>query len=187
MRSTDVGDLTCPVARAIGDVGDPWTLMIVRELFLGSHRFDQFEAQVRASPILITARLRALEANGIIAKRSYSARPLRHEYHLTEKGLDLWPLMVALKHWGDRWGGFKSGPPAAMRHKACGHVTALNLVCDCCGQPISARDVVIEPGRLMSDERDALMTQKRARDGAKARLRRGPVAGRRPAKSARQP
>ena len=171
MRIDHIGDLTCSIARAIGSVGDPWTLIMIRELFLGSRRFEQFEAQLRASPALISARLKELESDGVIVRNAYQTNPPRYEYRLTEKGLDLWPLFVALKHWGEKWGGLDQ-PVAHIRHKSCGHVTALKLVCECCGEPLDARSVSLEQGPEMLEERAGFASARREREAAKVQLRR---------------
>lgn len=172
MRAANLHDLNCPVARAIGALGDPWTLMIVRELMLGSHRFDEFEAQLRASPALISERLKALCASGIVSRRQYEAMPPRFEYRLTRKGLDLWPLMLGLKHWGDKWGAWEAGSPAVLVHGKCEHETGIKMVCECCGETLSPGDVRIDMRSPMQDERHALSAAKRAGNAAKAASRR---------------
>lgn len=171
MRSNQIGELVCPVARAVGAVGDPWTLMIVRELFMGSRRFESLQAQLRASPALLAQRLKALSADGIVSLRLYQDQPARFDYHLTRKGVDLWPLMVALKDWGERWGGFRDGPPAALRHRPCGGTTGLRLVCECCDRTLTAFDTDLHPRPAMQAQRDALARQHQQRGSAKAQAR----------------
>src|SRR5688572_10462993 len=96
--------------------------MVVRELFLGSRRFDEFLAQTGISPHLLSVRLRELESAGIVERRAYQARPVRHDYRLTPKGVDLWGVVTALRDWGDRWGEWPHGAPVQVRHTACGHI-----------------------------------------------------------------
>src|SRR5262249_37213190 len=120
LRAAHLSELKCPIARTCGAIGDPWTRRILRDVYLGSGRLDQFQEQLRASTALLSARLKELELIGIIKKQRYQARPARYGYRLTSKGIDLWPLMIALKHWGDRWGGWANTSPAALHHKTCG-------------------------------------------------------------------
>lgn len=175
MRVSHLSELHCPVARSVGMVGDPWSLMIVRELYLGSRRFDQFQAQLRAPTALLAARLKEFEAVGIIKRQRYQARPARYEYRLTAKGIDLWPLMIALKHWGDRWGGWAKTSPAVLRHKTCGGATGLRLTCECCGDPLRAFDVELQQRPPMANERRDLDVLNKARNQAKAWQRRKPA------------
>ena len=92
----DVGASLCPVARALAVVGDRWTVLIVRELFLGTRRFEDFQAQTGMSSHLLSTRLKRLESDGIVRRTPYSERPPRYEYRLTPKGLDLYPLLLSL-------------------------------------------------------------------------------------------
>lgn len=172
MRASDLGELTCPIARTVAAVGDAWSLMIIRELYLGSRRFDEIEAQLRTPPAALAKRLKTLEDLAVIGKRPYQASPKRYEYRLTRKGLDLWPLMIALKHWGDRWGGWKSGAPAALRHKSCHGHTGLTLTCDCCGEPLTPFDVELEQKPPMASERKRLQALHLERNRQKQRLHR---------------
>jgi DNA-binding HxlR family transcriptional regulator len=93
----------CPVGRAAAVVGDRWTVLILRELFSESHRFEEIQAQSGATPQMVAARLKALEADGIVERRIYNERPLRHDYHLTKKGEALFPVFLALRAWGETW------------------------------------------------------------------------------------
>jgi DNA-binding HxlR family transcriptional regulator len=127
----------CPVARAETVVGDRWTVLILRELFMGSHRFDEILAQTGGTPQMIAARLKTLEAEGLVERRLYNARPKRHEYHLTAKGEAFYPVVLALRAWGETW--CKSpGEGTAVRytHHACGQPTGLGPVCESCGKPL---------------------------------------------------
>lgn len=141
MPLSTIGDQTCSVARAVAEVGDPWVLMIVRELFLGSRRFDEFLAYTSASPPLLTARLRELEAAGIVERTRYQDRPPRYEYRLSEKGQALWPVISALREWGDRWHRQAGAAPLRVQHRGCGKHAALQMVCEDCGQAVGPREV----------------------------------------------
>jgi DNA-binding HxlR family transcriptional regulator len=91
------------VERALAEVSDRWTFLLLREAFFGVRRFDQFQEAVGASPNILADRLKRLVTHGVFRKVRYSARPPRYEYRLTEKGRDLYPAIVALMQWGDRW------------------------------------------------------------------------------------
>lgn len=158
MRETDIGDLTCSVARTIGVVGERWTLLLLREFFLGSHRFEQLQAHTGMSSRTLSDRLRRLERLGIVTGVAYQERPLRHEYHLTEKGLELYPIIVSMTRWGDRWMRAKGErPPARLMHKDCGHAFEPVLTCASCGQVAGARDVRVEIGPKMTAERATML------------------------------
>lgn len=165
MSRADLSRDPCTVARAVELVGEPWTLMVLRELFLGTRRFDDFQRLTGASPHLLSRRLRRLEAEGVVTRRAYSQRPLRHEYRLTEKGRDLWPVIVALKAWGDRWAEPQGEPPMQLRHKGCGARMIPRMVCPECGEPMEARDSAVE----VSDDWARARAAKRGARGAEAR------------------
>ena len=130
---------SCSIARTVSQLGDPWTIMILRELFLGTRRFDKFLRLTGISPHLLSQRLKKLEDLGAIQRSAYCQRPLRHEYHLTEMGRDLWPIIIAFKQWGDRWLGNKE-PSVQIAHKGCGAVVNPHVTCPDCGDPMEAYD-----------------------------------------------
>lgn len=136
----DIGESLCPVARALAVVGDRWTLLIVRELFLGTRRFDAFQAQTGMSPHLLSARLKRLESAGIVARRLYQTRPRRYEYRLTAKGEDLHGVVLALRAWGLHWCGLDGEDEPAVRliHKDCGAEVGFAAACPKCGGALSA-------------------------------------------------
>ena len=139
MSRADLSSSACTVARAVAAVGDEWTLLILREMFLGSRRFDDFLRQTGMSSHLLSGRLKKLVALGIVQRSVYSQRPLRHEYSLTGMGQDLWPIIVAMKQWGDRW-LLDGVPPVQIVHKGCESVTQPQMTCSECGEPMGARD-----------------------------------------------
>jgi DNA-binding HxlR family transcriptional regulator len=153
MKKTGLSALTCSVARTVELVGDTWNLMVVRELFLGSKRFDDIATQIGISPHLLSVRLRKLTEAGVLTREAYQQRPLRYQYRLSAKGRDLWPVIVTLKNWGDRWLDWPEGPPLALRHKGCGHASTPTLVCSECGEPVDALAMHAEPGETMLTER----------------------------------
>ena len=101
MKDNTADQTLCPVAWAITVVGDRWTVLILRELFMRMHRFEEIQAQTGATPQMIATRLKKLEADGLVKRHVYSKRPRRHEYHLTEKGEAFYPVILALRAWGE--------------------------------------------------------------------------------------
>jgi len=139
VKWSEVGTQHCSIARALSVVGDTWTLLVVRELFNGNRRFTGLLEQTGAPPAILTERLSALERHGVIDKRPYSARPDRFEYRLTGKGRDLYPVIVSLMAWGDRWLAEGEPAPVRLRHETCGHMTTPTLSCSACGEAIDPR------------------------------------------------
>jgi len=154
MSRSDLPSHTCTIARAVAQVGDEWTLLIVREMFLGTRRFDDFLRLTGMSSHLLAQRLKKLEAEGVIRRDPYSERPPRHEYRLTEKGRDLWAVIIALKQWGDRWLG-TDDTPVQITHKACGKVVRPHMTCPDCGERIEARDAEAQLSHSFELERQA--------------------------------
>ena len=169
MRASELVKMTCTIARSVDAIGDPWTIMILKELFLGQRRFDDIQTYTGISPHLLSVRMKRLERHGIVQRRAYQQRPTRYEYRLTEKGIDLWPILVAFKDWSARWGKWPKGEPLKIRHKACDHVTSLKVVCSHCDRPINARDVRQEMSTAMLKERARMAKQvTRKKSGARA-------------------
>lgn len=168
MRVSNIGEATCSVARALGAMGDAWTLLILRELFLGQHRFEEFQAQTGMAPYLLSRRLAKLVAQGIITRLPYRQRPTRYEYRLTEKGRDLHAVVVSLARWGDRWEAHQAGPPLTLIHKACGHETSPVLTCSACGERVGPYDLRARIGPAMLAERTANRDRFRAKTRRKA-------------------
>ena len=131
----------CSVARTIDALGDTWSLLVLREMFLGAHRFDQLQEHLGIARNVLAARLRHLVNGGILEKRLYQEHPPRYEYHLTPKGIDLYPVIIALMQWGDRYVADRPGGPIVLEHKACGHLTSLVPVCAECGAAVTAREM----------------------------------------------
>ena len=145
MRWADVGDLTCSVARTLSVVGDRWTLLVLRDAFLGVRRFEDFRA-VGLTRHRLADRLKKLVAAGVLERVRYQERPPRFEYRLTEKGRDLYPVLVSLVRWGDRWMAGEAGPPVELIHRGCGHVIMPVLACPYCAEPVTARDMRAQAG-----------------------------------------
>ena len=138
MRWNDIGDVRCSVARALSVVGDAWTLLIVRDCFLGIRRFDDFQERLGISRHLLADRLRHLVEHGVLAKVRYQERPERFEYRLSERGRALHPTITALLAWGDEWMADPDGPPVTLVHRACGHEMTPVPTCPECGDEVTA-------------------------------------------------
>ena len=132
------------VARALEVLGDRWTFLILRECFFGVRRYGELARNLGCSRTILTDRLRRLVEAGVLERRRYRAD--RHEYRLTDAGLELYPAIVAIMRWGDEHLGDGQGPPLLLRHRSCGEDTDPTLVCSACGEPVSARDMEPHPG-----------------------------------------
>lgn len=146
MKRTTFADMQCSMSRALEMIGDWWTPLIIRDLFIGVTKFDQLVADLGISRNLLTERLKLLEENRLISRRAYSAKPPRFEYRLTEAGADLVPVLMALTAWGDTWVRPAEGKPILFRHESCGHVFAPQITCSNCSGAVSAAAVTALPG-----------------------------------------
>lgn len=154
MSRSELAQKTCTVARTVEMFGDEWTLMILREMFLGGRRFDDLQRQIGASPYTLSQRLKRMEGIGVIRRETYSERPPRHEYRLTDKGRDLWAVIVSMKIWGDKW--LDDGEtPVAIRHMNCGHIVVPQMCCPQCGEPMGSRDARVQLSSEFEKERIA--------------------------------
>jgi DNA-binding HxlR family transcriptional regulator len=145
MKWNDLAGEPCSVARSVAVIGDRWSLMILRDCFLGVRRFEAFERRLGISRSIVADRLKKLTQEGVLRRDAYQARPLRYEYRLTDKGLALHPVLMAIVHWGDVFYAGEAGPPLLHRHKACGCDFAPVTTCSACGAPVSAHDVEVRP------------------------------------------
>jgi DNA-binding HxlR family transcriptional regulator len=138
----------CSIARTLGVVGEKWTLLVLREAFYGVRRFDDFHAVLGCARNLLSARLKTLVAQGLLEKQAYrdDRGRQRHEYRLTDKGRDLFPAVVALMQWGDRWAAEDDGPAVLLHHRDCGERVSVQLRCDGGHGPLGAREVRAVPG-----------------------------------------
>jgi DNA-binding HxlR family transcriptional regulator len=131
----------CSIARSLELVGERWTLLVIREVFNGNRKFSEMQRSLGVARNVLTDRLQGLVDEGILERRAYSERPERYEYFLTEKGLDLWPLMVSLMHFGDKWEPLPGGRPMIVVHKGeCGGEIDDRRICKKCGKPLTVRE-----------------------------------------------
>lgn len=149
MLKRDYESQVCSVARALEVVGERWSLLILRSLYMGVHRFDDLLDALGITRSVLTARLERLVDERVIERIPYQNRPPRHEYHLTEKGRGLWPVIAHLMLWGDEHYCEPGGVPRVIEHNGCGGRPDAHLACDRCGEPLGPDSVTLRrgPGR----------------------------------------
>ena len=146
MQRTQFGEMACSIARTMDVAGEPWSPLIIRNVYIGITRFDQLQQSLGISRKVLAERLRWLTGNGVLERREYSSRPPRHEYALTAKGLELFEVLMVMVAWGDKWLAGAAGPPTLYRHHACGQISHVELVCSECGRPMRATNIDVLPG-----------------------------------------
>ncbi|UVS76741.1 MULTISPECIES: winged helix-turn-helix transcriptional regulator [Actinokineospora] len=157
MRRTSFARWPCSIARTMDLMGDQWTLLVLRESFYGTRRFDAFQGALGIARNTLTERLDRLTGAGLLTRVRYQERPTRYEYVLTDMGRDFFPVLAAIIRWGDQWLGDGPGVPLLLRHRGCGHATTAVVSCGECGGELTAAGVVVEPGPGMpADERARL-------------------------------
>lgn len=135
----------CSVAQCLEVVGEWWSLLIVRDAFLGVTRFDDFQDRLGISRNILNQRLTSLVEAEVLAKVPYSEHPPRYAYRLTEKGRDLWPVITTMRQWADKHAA-PHGPPLQLLHRDCGAITEAVLTCSACGDHLDAGEVRAVPG-----------------------------------------
>ena len=140
MRKENFSHLECSLARALDVVGEWWTILVVRDLFYGLSTFEQLREDLGIARNMLSARLNKLVEKGVVEKRPAREGARRQEYRLTQKGLDLFPVIMALAGWGDRWEAPK-GPPILFRHGSDGHPAEPALMCRCCGEALTPGNI----------------------------------------------
>src|SRR5271170_5782592 len=154
--SAEMSDTLCPIARSQAVIGDRWAVLIIRELFMGNRRFDSLLVQSQATPQMLSARLKRLEADGVIQRPRYMDKPLRYEYELTEMGRAFYPVILALREWGETWCKSEDEDVAVRyTHLACGHDAGVGTVCQACGEPLRREDLKSELSPSYAQERAA--------------------------------
>jgi DNA-binding HxlR family transcriptional regulator len=131
---------TCSIARTLSVMGDHWTSLLIREAFFGTRRFDEFRRNLAIAPNILSGRLRRLVELGILVATPYGDWPVRHEYRLTERGLDLYHLPLAMLMWGQRWLDTNDAD-IRLTHTACGRELKPVLSCNRCAAPIARQDI----------------------------------------------
>ncbi|MDE2561500.1 MAG: helix-turn-helix transcriptional regulator [Sphingomonadales bacterium] len=153
MKWSELAGQPCPIARALSVFGDRWTLLVLRDCFLGVRRFDEFRERLGLPRAVLTERLRLLADEGVLDRVAYQQGPERHEYRLTAKGRDLYPVLLAIAGWSDRHMAGEAGPPLRHRHARCGQDFHAEMRCSECGEPLDPREVEVRPGAGFADPR----------------------------------
>lgn len=145
-------DINCSIARPLSFLGERWAILVLRDLFLGSRRFDRFQDSLGIASNVLSQRLATLTEEGIVERHRYSEHPERFEYRLTQKGRDLQPVLLALLSWGDRYTAGPDGAPLELVHTDCGHPFHMVATCSECGGEVHAGNTRSRPGPGASDE-----------------------------------
>jgi DNA-binding HxlR family transcriptional regulator len=145
MQRTPLDGMACSIAQTLDVVGEWWTPLIVRDIYLGINRFEQIRENLGVSRKVLSARLDTLTARGVIERRPYQETPTRYDYVLTEKGRELMIAVLALMAWGDKWSA-PLGPPVLLEHRDCGQHASPQVVCSHCGEALDADGIDFRPG-----------------------------------------
>jgi DNA-binding HxlR family transcriptional regulator len=137
----------CSIGRAMEILGEKWTVVVLREIFLGIRRFEDMRVRTRIPRQVLTNRLATLVGHGLLRREPYQepGERVREQYRLTQKGLELYPVLVALREWGDRYLADEGGPPMIPVHRECGEEVHVELCC-AAGHTLESRAVVPRPG-----------------------------------------
>ncbi len=147
MKRSSLEHMNCSIARSVEILGEWWTMAIVRDVFFGVRRFDDLVADLGISRNVLTDRLSTLVEHDVLERRRYQERPDRFEYRLTAKGRDLFPVLIALMHWGDTWLSAEAGgPPAVLTHTRCGHDITGPVLCPGCHQVVDPSEITVTAG-----------------------------------------
>lgn len=146
MQRTQFGEMACSIARTLDVIGEPWSPLILRNVYVGINRFEQLQQGLGISRKVLTERLKWLVDQGVLERHGYSDRPPRYEYQLSTKGMELCDLLLVMVRWGDRWLAGQAGPPVLYRHHACGRISHVEPRCSECGEAMHATDIDVLPG-----------------------------------------
>jgi DNA-binding HxlR family transcriptional regulator len=138
-------EMDCSVAQCLEVIGEWWSMLIVRDTFMGVTRFEEFQRRLGISRNILRERLNSLVEAGVLMRIPYSEHPPRYDYKLTQKGKDLWPVLTAMRQWGDQYSA-PSGPPVELVHNSCGHTTHAEMTCAWCNERLTYRNVHAIPG-----------------------------------------
>lgn len=177
MATSSPDTTLCPIALVQRILGERWTLQILNEIFTARGRFDEMEAQLGVTSIMLNERLRKLVTEGLVERQLYNPRPARYEFVLTEKGRALFPIMTAVRDWGETW--CKPGqrdPALEYRHNACGEIAGYGPTCRGCGEAFDSHSVSVEFLPAYAAERALRQEAFKERRHAKHPLKRPPKA-----------
>jgi DNA-binding HxlR family transcriptional regulator len=166
MRRTRLGKASCPIARSLDEIGDWWTMLIVRDAFHGKKRFGEFRQSLGLAKNILSSRLRALVANGILEKRAGDAR--HGEYHLTEKGRELRVVLTAIRQWGEE-NLFAEGEPMIVAHDRSHRPIPRLRLTDQEGRPLEPEEIMVTEGRKETARARRATVKRQASSGARSR------------------
>lgn len=146
MKRTSFAEADCPIARSLDQIGEWWTLLIIRNIFYGINRFDQLLEHLEISRNVLTDRLQTLVENNLLEKKQYQEKPPRFEYGLTEKGAELYPILIAYWSWGSKWLPKENAARIKLLHETCGETMTPTLACSHCRETVSPNDVKYQVG-----------------------------------------
>ncbi|MEM9514129.1 MAG: helix-turn-helix domain-containing protein [Actinomycetota bacterium] len=146
VQRTDTSTWPCTIARSVNVLGDHWNLLLIRDACLGTRRFEDFQRQLGIGRNILSSRLERLVGEGLLDKVQYQDRPVRHEYRLTDKGREVYPILAAMAAWGDRWLTGPEGTPLVLHHTSCDHDMHAVVTCSECAAALDVRDVVARAG-----------------------------------------
>ena len=146
MAQTDFANMPCPVARSMAMLGERWAILLMREVYYGSSRFDEFEKHLGIAPNILSARLKNLVEHGLLEKVPAPGGGARQVYQLTEMGRDFFPVYVSLKAWADRWLSDEKGPPTVLEDKRDGKEIVAGKLTRADGSTITVDDLRVRPG-----------------------------------------
>lgn len=146
MLGRDYPDQVCSISRALEVVGERWSLLVLRDVLLGRHRFDELVDSLGITRTVLTQRLRHLTDEGVLERTAYRQRPERFAYHLTDKGRALTPVLAHLLWWGDTYYPEPGGPPRLLLHRDCGGPVRSHFTCGACGAALQTADITPVPG-----------------------------------------
>jgi DNA-binding HxlR family transcriptional regulator len=142
-RTADYSRQSCSIAATLEVIGDPWTLLVIRDAFNGVSRFEQWQDRLGVARNVLAARLKTLVQHGVLEPRLYSERPPRNEYLLTARGKDLYAVLVTLHGWGAKHVYGEAGAGFDMVHRTCGQSLVPRIACGCCGEVVRPRDIAL--------------------------------------------
>ena len=151
MKKVSFADMHCSVAQSLEVIGEWWTLLILRDAFLGVTRFDDFASRLGIARNVLTARLDTLVDNDVLVRVPYDEARGRYDYRLTDKGRALLPVITAIRQWGDDWILGEKNAPVVVEHTTCGELSRGVLVCDHCGGELTTKNLRAWPGPGAAD------------------------------------
>lgn len=146
MRRSSFADMSCSIAQSLEILGEWWTLLIIRDAFLGITRFEDFQERLGIARNVLSARLQTLVDAGVLERHVYDESRDRADYRLTAMGRALWPVMTTLRQWGDKYLVGRGNEPVLARHETCGSKAPAHLSCGHCGEKLDPRQVKLFPG-----------------------------------------